>query len=163
MRFSRQYQQREVVLAYNAGVNVGVKPAIVYYKGLYFIALFDPDGTHVTILGKEGVVSRLAGTPQKLNFINSFVQNDVDQLALEATVTGILGAGIVNTSVLISTLTGLPLSTDGYIEPVTTVDFEVDSEKQALVLQLGIYQSIVQEAGLGAKVKEKLNRIIAAL
>ncbi|MFC0182498.1 hypothetical protein ACFFJX_07975 [Pseudarcicella hirudinis] len=98
-----------------------------------------------------------------MNFINSFVQNDVDQLALEATVTGILGAGIVNTSVLISTLTGLPLSTDGYIEPVTTVDFEVDSEKQALVLQLGIYQSIVQEAGLGAKVKEKLNRIIAAL
>ncbi|MFC0182497.1 hypothetical protein ACFFJX_07970 [Pseudarcicella hirudinis] len=64
MRFSRQYQQREVVLAYNAGVNVGVKPAIVYYKGLYFIALFDPDGTHVTILGKKVLFRDLPEHPK---------------------------------------------------------------------------------------------------
>lgn len=163
MRFSKQYQQREVVLAYNAGVNVGTRPGIIYYKGLYFVALLDPNNTNVMILGKEGVISRLAGTPQKLNFINGFAQADVDQLATEATITGILGASIVNTSILISSLASFPLATDGYIEPVVTVAFEADSEKQALTLQLGICQQVINENNLGAAVKAKINSVIAHL
>ncbi|MFC0181463.1 hypothetical protein ACFFJX_02340 [Pseudarcicella hirudinis] len=129
------------------------------------IASYAADGTHVTILGKEGVVSRLAGTPVQLSFTNAFKQSDVDLIVTEATVTSTLGASIVNTSVLISSLPGFPtgLTSDGLLEPVTNLLFEDDPQTQAIVLQLAIAKKVINENGLNGVYNKALNNLISTL